>query len=152
MQFEMCSLHQGSRNQCWVSLCFTWTSSYFCFGSKDRWLVTNSINWIIFREKKINVNNERCHCCLNSLHFSVPFLNFSVSFWHLCSLLVFTLCFVTISKIIHLLQLQNNIQFCLCHLDWILTWEDAISFLLQIECVFCPFLQVILCAISIFVW
>lgn len=52
MHFEMCSLHQGSRNQCWVSLCFTWTSSCFCFGSKDQYLVTNSINLIIFRGKK----------------------------------------------------------------------------------------------------
>lgn len=144
MQFEMCSLHQGSRNQCCVSLCLTWTWSFFCFDSKDQCLVTNSINLIRFRRKKINVKNERCYRCLNPLHFSVSFL-------HPCSLLVFTLCFIDISKIIHMLQLQNNIQFCLCHLDWILTWGDAISFPLQIECVFCLFLQAILCVVNIFV-
>lgn len=117
---------------------------FFCFDSKDQCLVTNSINLIIFRGKKINVSNEKCCLCLHALHFSVSFL-------HPCSLLVFTLCFIDISKIIHILQLQNNIQFCLCHLDWILTWEDAVSFPLQIECVFCLFLQVILCVVNIFV-
>lgn len=76
---------------------------------------------------------------------------FQCIFLHPCSLLVFALYFIDISKIIHILQLQNNIQFCLCHWDWILTWEDAISFPLQIECVFCLFLQAILCVVNIFV-
>lgn len=86
--------------------------AFFCFDSKDQCLVTSSINLIRFRRKKINVSNERCYRCLNPLHFSVSFL-------HPCSLLVFTLCFIDISKIIHMLQLQNNIRFAF------VTWIES---------------------------
>lgn len=53
---------------------------------------------------------------------------------------VFIFSFITSSKIVRILQLQNSIYLCHCHSDRILPREDEISFLLQIDMSFAQFL------------